>query len=145
MERFQASEIHLHHPDAYWVPVPPLNGAQITTHHHQIDPHHAQSSQAQPIDGTVITDFASREYFSYASSIAAKSDVGFTNGNLHAPSNAVDAVVFAPDHQYNVSASAYAHNVSDCGLAGVGVQFESYPYWDHTTSPYIKGCASLEG
>ena len=149
MERFQASAIHPHHPDVYWVPVQALNGAQITSHSHQIDPHQAQAVQPQQVNGTAITDFASREYISYASSIVAKHDIRVTNGHLHALNNAtpsIDAVVFASDHQYNVLPSTYAADVADRGsdLAGVGVQFESYPYWDHTTSSYIDGDVSLE-
>ena len=102
----------------------------------------AYQIQARQLDGTVITQTPSQVNPYKGSSIAA--DAG-SEYRMYPQHNSADTIVFAPDQQSYIPDFTYAH-IADWGngLAGIGTQFDSYPYWDHTVSSYINGDASVD-
>jgi hypothetical protein len=122
MERFQASFSYHQWLSVYQVQARQLNGTMITQTPSQVNPHGA-------------------------SSITADADGEVTNGDYYAPSNSADTIIFVPEQLYNVLSSASAHSVADWGsdLAGVGAQFDSYPYQDHAASFFRTSDPSGEG
>jgi hypothetical protein len=117
-ERFQAST-----SDA-----PPLNAYHV---------------QVWPVSGTTVVYAPSQDYTYGESSIVA--NLGDENA-VYAQDNSANTVVFAPDQQHGVSSSWCAYNIVDQGMdfTGIGNQFESCTYWDHTGSPWIMDNVLLE-
>lgn len=99
-----------------------------------------------PVNGKIIAQSPSQEYTYGASSIIANAGGEAIDRDCYVQNSAPDAIVFAPERQYRISGSAYAHGVThrDNVLDGFGAQFDSYLYSDYATSPYVVEDDALE-
>jgi hypothetical protein len=99
-----------------------------------------------PFNGNVTTRSPSPEYTHPTSSLVEDPDDVITNGHWYVSNNSEEAIAIGPKKQGNLSSSELAGNNLRQGsdLAGVGVQFESYPWPDYTTPPCINDDVCLK-
>ena len=89
----------------------------------------ADEAPWRPLNGTAVAVAPPEEYTHSALSIAVDASGEDITYVRH---NSADAVFFVPERYHYVSGSAYTHDIADWGLdlAGIGAQFDAYPYWD---------------